>query len=256
MTIYLLSAVIAVALLLLGENIKPNDTKVEYLKRGYNWNNVLIVSSVSGLAVGLVSAWLTFQADLPSELNPYLLPFVTAIVGYITAQSMLTDFRTFMINRSILRVAYILSYLAAILNIVTSDLLRPNWLTLSVFTIVLIVLFFIAPIGASDIRMMAVGIPYSISINGMDGIFLLAITLIIVAVGMAIQRLIKGVKEYKKYKANNKEVYENSDKFIFVVSFYKVIKNEFDTKEEHAVAVGPYMLLPFLIYFIIYPVLI
>lgn len=256
MTIYVLSAVIAVALLLLGENIKPNDTKVEYVKRGYNWNNVLIVSSVSGLAVGLVSAWLTFQADLPSELNPYFLPFVTAIVGYITAQSMLTDFRTFLINRSILRVAYILSYLVAILNIVTSELLRPNWLTLSVFTIVLIVLFILAPIGASDIRMMAVGIPYSISINGMDGILLLAITLIIVAVGMTVHRLRKGIKEYNQYKINNKELYENTDRSIFIISAYKVIKNEFDTKEEHAVAVGPYMLLPFLIYFIIYPVLI
>lgn len=256
MTIYVLSAVIAVALLLLGENIKPNDTKVEYVKRGYNWNNVLIVSSVSGLAMGLVSAWLTFQADLPPELNPYFLPFVTSIVGYITAQSILTDFKILLINRNILRVAYVLSYIVALLNIVTSEWLRPNWLTLSVFTITLIVLFFIAPIGASDIRMMAVGIPYSISINGMDGIFLLAITLIIVAAGMAIHRLKKGVKEYKKYKANNKELYEDSDKFIFVMSFYKVIKNEFDTKEEHAVAVGPYMLLPFLIYFIIYPVLI
>lgn len=255
MTTYLISAAIGIVALLLGEQIKPNETKITYEKRGYNWNKVLLVSILSGAFWGILSSWLTYRYDVPSQFNPQFLPFVSAITAYVTAQSFFTDIRVFLINRKLLRVAYISTYIVSVYNVVTNDFLRINWTALVLFTIVLIIIFFLSSIGASDVRMMAVAMPYTISIGGYSSILLFIFTLLIVAGGMQVQRTIKMRKELQKYKENHAELLEKMSAQDFYISALKVIKQDLDTSEEHAVAIGPYMLIPFLIYLTIYPVL-
>lgn len=253
--VYLLSAAIGVAVLLLGEQLKPNETKITYQEKGYNWNNVLIFSFVFGLIGGLLSTWGVLVNDVPGSLNPFLLPFVISITSYITAQSFLTDLRTLLINRKILRVAYISTYIVSLYNVLSNEMFRPNLYPLALFTLFLIVIFLFIPVGPSDVRMMAVAMPYTISIGGYDGILLLVLSLGLVAIGMTIHRNKKVKKELEVYKVTQAKLYKEFSKKDFNRTAKKVIRQEFNTSEEHAVAVGPYMLLPFLIYLLAYPLL-
>lgn len=255
MTTYLISATIGIVALLLGEQIKPNETKIAYEKQGYNWNTVLLISIIAGALGGVLSAWLAYSNNMPAELNPHFFPFVTGITAYVTAQSLLTDTRTLLINRKLLRVAYISTYAVSAYNVITNELLNLNWTAFVLFTLLLLIIFIFVPIGPSDVRMMAVAMPYTVSIGGYSAILLLIITLFMVAIGMLIQRMVKMKKEIEKYREKHIELRERLSKRDFDKSARKVIKHEFNTSEEHAVAVGPYMILPFLIYLIIYPVL-
>ena len=198
--VYLLSAVIGVVVLLLGEQLKPNETKLIYQEKGYNWNNVIIISIVSGLLGGLLSTLVLTYNDVPEYINPFLLIFVISITSYITGQSFLTDLRTLLINRKILRVAYISTYIVSLYNVLSNEMFRQNLYPLMLFTVCLIVIFVYIPIGSSDVRMMAVAMPYTISIGGYNGILLFFVSLMLVAAGMTIHRNKKVKKELEVYK--------------------------------------------------------
>ena len=253
--VYLLSTVIGVIVLLLGEQLKPNETKLIYQEKGYNWNNVIIISIVSGLLGGLLSTLVLIYNDVPEYINPFLLIFVISITSYITGQSFLTDLRTLLINRKILRVAYISTYIVSLYNVLSNEMFRQNLYPLVLFTVCLIVIFVYIPIGSSDVRMMAVAMPYTISIGGYNGILLFFVSLGLVAIGMTIHRNKKVKKELEVYKVTQAKLYKEFSKKDFNRTAKKVIRQEFNTSEEHAVAVGPYMLLPFLIYLLAYPLL-
>ena len=253
--VYLLSTVIGVIVLLLGEQLKPNETKLVYQEKGYNWNNVIIISIVSGLLGGLLSTLVLIYNDVPEYINPFLLIFVISITSYITGQSFLTDLRTLLINRNILRVAYISTYIVSLYNVLSNEMFRQNLYPLMLFTVCLIVIFVYIPIGSSDVRMMAVAMPYTISIGGYNGILLFFVSLGLVAIGMTIHRNKKVKKELEVYKVTQAKLYKEFSKKDFNRTAKKVIRQEFNTSEEHAVAVGPYMLLPFLIYLLAYPLL-
>lgn len=253
--VYLLSVVIGVVVLLLGEQLKPNETKIIYKEKGYNWNNVIIISIVSGLLGGLLSTLVLIYNDVPEYINPFLLIFVISITSYITGQSFLTDLRTLLINRNILRVAYISTYIVSLYNVLSNEMFRQNLYPLVLFTVCLIVIFVYIPIGSSDVRMMAVAMPYTISIGGYNGILLFFVSLGLVAIGMTIHRNKKVKKELEVYKVTQAKLYKEFSKKDFNRTAKKVIRQEFNTSEEHAVAVGPYMLLPFLIYLLAYPLL-
>ena len=256
MIVYLISTAIALAVLLLGEKLLPNETKEVYKEKSYDWNKVIIYSSIAGLAGGLLSTLVIIKTGMPSELNPFLLPFATTITAYITTQSLMTDLKVLLINRFILRVAYISMYLISIYNIATNQFFSQNMLALVIFTIALVIIFIFVPIGASDVRALAVALPYTISIGGYLGIQMLIFTLFVVAFFMYLHRRKKINKELKVFKVNHKDMYEEMGEKAFNRAARKTIKHQFDTSEEHAVPVGPFMIMPFLVFLIIYPIII
>lgn len=255
MIVYLISTAIAIAVLLLGEKMLPNETKKVYIEKGYDWNRVLIYSTVAGLVSGILSSVLIVVNSLPMELNPFFLPFATSVTAYITVQSLITDIRTLLINRYILRVAYISMYIISLYNVLTNELFKQNLLALIIFTTVLLLIFIFSSLGASDVRAIAVALPYVVSIGGYLGIEMLIATLLCVSLFMAIHRRIKSNRELKKYKITHKKMYEEMGEKEFNRVARKTIKWHFDNSDEHAVPVGPYMIMPFLIFLFIYPVL-
>ena len=193
---------------------------------------------------------------LTGNLNPQFLPFATAVTAYITVQSMMTDLKTFLINRNILRVAYLSMYVIAVYNIVTNPLFRYNDIGLVLFTIVLILIFFFSSIGASDVRAIAVAMPFSISVGGYAGIRLFILSLVLVTIYMTVARHKKKKIMLEEFKTKYKDIYQDLGEKDFIKISKKTISNEFKTDDKHAMAIGPFMIIPFLIYFLLYPIFI
>jgi len=255
MIIYASISLLALIILLVGEKVLPNDTKKVYEEKGYNWNNVICYSSVSSFLLGIISSYLVILFKVPGELNPFFIPFATVITAYITVQSIMTDTRTLLINRYILRVAYLSMYIVSAYNVLTNPYFKMNRTALIIFTLVLIFIFLFSSIGASDVRAIAVALPYSISIGGYLAIQMLVITLLAVSLFMIIKRRIEVNKEIINFKEKFPKMYDEMGEKQFKRAARKTIKHEFDNDEEHAVPVGPYMIVPFLAFLLAYPIL-
>lgn len=243
---------IALLLMFFGEQME-NDTKKEYIDKGYDWNKVLLYSNFTGLISGILSTLVVISSKTPIVLNTYFMIFATTITAYITTQSVMTDFKILLINRNILRVSYLSIYVVSIINIATSDIYKYNWSGLLMFTGLLVFIFIFSSIGASDVRLLATGIPYAISIGGYTAIVLLIITLILVAIGMYIKRGIYILKELPNYAKRYPDMVKDLGKVKFNIISAKTISMELNTNEDHAVPVGPFMIMPFLVYLIAYP---
>lgn len=249
---FIIGIAIALILMFIGEKLE-NDTKKEYMAKGFNWDKVLLYSNLAGVLSGLVSFAIIHFSSIPITLNTYFLVFATTITAYVTMQSILTDFKILLINRKILRIAYVSIYIISIINVLTNESYRYNWSGLLLFTGLLIFMFIFSSIGSSDVRLLAVGIPYAVSINGYTGIFLLIVTLLLVAAGMYIKRLIYIKKQLPDYKEKYPDMLKEMGELKFLVFIGKIIMRELNTDEKHAVPVGPFMIMPFLVYLMIYP---
>lgn len=253
MTYYFVAVIVALALLAFGETLK-NETKDEYVERGYSWSKVLIYSNLFAIIGGISSIWVINYTGLGKEWNPSLIVFGSTISSYITLQSFMTDLRILKINRKILRVSYLTMYGLSLYNVITVEEFRQNWIALLVFTLLLIGIFIFSSIGASDVRAIAVGMPFVISMGGFTGIQMFTVTLLLVALGMGIRNVIRDRARMKKFKADNIESYNKMNKLAFYELARKMIRQE-KTEAELATPVGPYMITPFLIYLIIFPFL-
>ena len=253
MAIYLAGVVTALVLLALGEQL-PNETKKEYVKQGYSWRKVLLYSNISAIIGGLLSTATITLTKMPSDFNPQLLPFATTITAYITTQSLMTDLKTFLINRNILRVAYLSMYVISIYNVFTNEMFAYNKTALLLFTVLLVLLFIFSSIGASDVRAIAVALPFVISMGGYTAILMFVITLLVIALYMTIK---KHLRERREKSKKHKEVnYNVLDKIEGLLIRSKTLGKSNNQSEEHPMAVGPFMVMPFLAFLLVYPLLV
>lgn len=247
---------IGIVILNLGE-LLPNETKEAYIKKGYNWNNVIICSNLAAVLGGLISFLLISKANLDKNLGQNIVPFATTIVAYITIQSFMTDLRILLINRNILRVGYLSMYVLTIYNIFTIEEFRANLYIVLGFTILLILIFILSSIGASDVRAMAVSIPYALSLNGYIALYMFIATLLLIALYMYIKRWI-----YIKRKTNaiiKKQKFTGIKNKMYEMMSMQHIKKDFVkeyNKTNKGEPVGPFMLAPFLFFLLAYPILI
>lgn len=247
-----LGVAIATLILALGELLK-NQTKEKYIEEGYSWKGVLFWSNLLSIPLGLITAFVVMNHPKLEELNLHVIPFAVTIVAYITVQSYKTDMKILMINRNILRVAYLSMYVATVYNLISNDLFRANVLPVGLFTVLIGILFIFSSIGASDIRAIAVALPFVVSIGGFDAIIMFIYTLIAVAIGMEVRNRYRDRKRWKKFKEDNYEAYKGMSKILFYKLARDMIRKE-KTEAELATPVGPFMIAPFLIYLLIYPV--
>lgn len=252
--IYSIGVLAAIVIMALGELLK-NETKDKYVSEGYNWTNVIILSNIVGVTMGLISAWSIEYLDISGKWNPEFIPFVVTVTSYITMQSFMTDLRILLINRKVLRVAYVSTYILSVYNVVTNDLFRINWIALLVFTLLLMGIFILSSIGASDVRAMAVSMPFVISLGGYDAILLFIVTLALIAIVVGARNLIRDRPRFAKFKQDNIETYKKMNKILFYKLARDLIRNE-KTPEEMATPIGPYMLIPFLLFLIAFPFMI
>lgn len=253
MLTYIIGVVIALLILAGGELLK-NETKKVYVDNGYSWSKVIFYSNFLAIIMAFIMILILEYTNLSKDYNPYLLPFAVTMTAYITVQSFMTDLKVFMINRQILRVSYVSMYIISIYNVIENNLFKSNWIALALFTGVLILIFIFSSIGASDVRAMAVALPFVISIGGYDAIVMFLITLLLVSLGMGIRNVIRDKKKMKELKENNLELYGEMSKVEFYMIARQVIRTQ-KTIEEMQMAVGPYMISPFLIFLFIYPFL-
>lgn len=253
MLTYIIGVIIALLILAGGELLK-NETKKVYVDNGYSWSKVIFYSNFLAIIMAFIMILILEYTNLSKDYNPYLLPFAVTMTAYITVQSFMTDLKVFMINRQILRVAYVSMYIISIYNVIENNLFKSNWIALTLFTGVLILIFIFSSIGASDVRAMAVALPFVISIGGYDAIVMFLITLLLVSLGMGIRNVIRDKKKMKELKENNLELYGEMSKVEFYMIARQVIRTQ-KTIEEMQMAVGPYMISPFLIFLFIYPFL-
>lgn len=256
MTIYLISVISAIVILALGEKLLGNQTKETYIKQGYNWSKVILYSNTIAIVSGLISAWLTFKYDISKNFNPQFIPFATTVVSYITIQTFMTDLRILLINRNILRTAYLSLIFISIYNVTTNEIFSINMIPLIMFVIIIIFLFLFSPIGASDVRALAVGIPYVTSIGGYLALELLLLSLILASLFMIIKREKIIIKKLKQKKIDYPEQYKEFGVMVFNRVQRKMIINEIKESNEMNTPVGPFMIVPFMIFLIAYPVLI
>lgn len=244
---------LALIMLAAGETL-PNETKETYKDKGYNWSKVLLYSNLAGVIGGVISA--ASVSSLPAYLNPHLIPFAVTVLSYLTMQSIMTDIRTFLINRNILRVSYVSLYAFSIYNVFSSNLFSENRFALLVFSITLVFIFIVVPIGASDVRMMAAAIPFVISIGGSSAIGIFILVLLGLSIFMITQRTLILIPRIKEMKKNNNDMYKEMGPIVFYTNAMRVTTNDFNRKEEGKKAVGPFMTLSFLVYLLAYPVFI
>lgn len=254
MLMYIGGVLLALVILALGERLK-NETKDMYVDKGYSWGKVLLYSNLFAIIAGAVMIGILHYVNVPDKFNPELLPFAATIVAYITAQSFMTDLRILMINRNILRVAYVSMYGISIYNVITNEIFRQNWIALAGFTVLLIVIFIFSSIGASDVRAIAVALPYVLSIGGYDAILLFIVSLLIVAISMGIRNIVRDRVRMKKFKEDNIDAYNGMNKIVFYNLARGFIRKE-KSPEELGTPVGPYMISPFLIFLFVYPFII
>lgn len=251
---YIIGVILALVLLALGEKME-NETKDVYVDKGHSWSKVILYSNLVAIIGGSLMIGILNYTSIPDKFNPELLPFAVTITAYITAQSFMTDLKILMINRNILRVAYISMYAISLYNIIENEIFRQNWVALTLFTILLMGIFMFSSIGASDVRAIAVALPFVISIGGYDAIVLFVITLLMVSVVMGLRNVIRDRPRMKKFKEDNIESYNGMNKLVFYQLARKFIRAE-KTPEELGTPVGPYMISPFLAFLFIYPFLI
>lgn len=241
----------------LGE-LLPNETKKVYIEKGYSWQRVLFFSNIAALIGGILSLITIKQANLTINVGQAFIPLATTIISYVTIQSLMTDFRVLLINRNILRIAYVSMYILTIYNLTTNDLFKHNTFMVIVFTFILFLIFLFSSIGASDVRAMMVSMPYISSIGGYIAIYMFVIVLIMISLYMFIKRKIYVNKEMKK-------IFEKSqftgfkDKLYEIMSKKEIEKSiikEYNKTDKAATPVGPFMLAPFLLFLIIYPLII
>lgn len=251
MSIYIFGVIIALVILAIGERFK-NETKKVYVDKGYNWSKVIFYSNFLAIAMAAGMIYILENVKISEDYNPQLFPFAVTITAYITIQSFMTDFKVLMINRNILRISYISMYLVSVYNIFSNPFFRINLTAFLLFTLLLILIFIFSSIGPSDVRAMAVALPFVISIGGYNAIVMFIITLLLVAIGMGTRNVIRDRKRIKEFKEYNSELYKTMNKLLFYKLARDFIRQE-KTIEEMQTPVGPYMITPFLIYLFFFP---
>lgn len=254
MITYIAGIIIALLVLGLGERLK-NETKEVYVSEGHSWSKVILLSNLFAIIGGILIIVILEYTNLPKEFAPELLPFAVTITTYITAQSFMTDLKILMINRNILRVAYISMYVISLYNVIANETFKHNWVALLLFTLLLVFIFIFSSIGASDVRAMAVALPYVLSIGGYGAIGLFIISLLFVAAMMSLRNILRDRERMKKFKQDNMDTYNGMNKLVFYHLAKKLIREE-KSDVETGTAVGPYMISPFLIFLFVYPFLI
>lgn len=247
----IISIVVALIILGVGETLK-NETKTKYIEAGYSWRNVIISSNVAGFLGGVLLLVISHYGNV--TMNSFVYVFSGTVFSYILVQSFMTDLRILLINRNILRVAYISMYLLGLYNIFSGEQFRSNLFAFVTFTILIFILFMFSSIGASDIRAIAVCMPFTISIGGYEGVRLFVFGLLAIALFMSIRNYIRYRPKIKEFKEENKDHYKKMNKILF----YYLAKNharESFTMRQRAMPVGPYMIIPFFIYLAIFPFL-
>lgn len=154
-----------------------------------------------------------------------------------------------------MRVSYILLYAIAIYNVFSNESMAANMSGVFIFTGVLIFIFFLSPIGASDVRMMAIPIPYVISIGGFQAIIIFNFSLIFLAIGIEIKDRIKDNERWVAIKNENIEAYKSMNVFLRYKIMRKLVRAE-KTKQQMATPVGPFMITPFILYYFLIPFLV
>lgn len=189
-----LSIVIFTVLLLsMSEGFNHKNLRAVYDHHygfGY-WRGIFISSVMGGLGFGAIG-FFAGSLWVDGYLMFYLANFC-AVLGYVGIQSYYTDIEFHLVDRYLLRIAYLdtLAITATFLlrNYGHSlELLFTMSITVLVIYLVLIIAFFASSIGSSDVRAFAVFLPFYAAVNAPVAVISLVLVTVYVTTHMSIKK--------------------------------------------------------------------
>lgn len=148
-------------------NLVNKELQDDYEVRTHkSWLRLTTIAWLLGGIDGCVAAYLTNQYGQQSDIMP--LTILGSIITYLAVQTLYTDINILQGDRWTLRLGYSLSIILSFYYIFTEY--RGFMLEVELFTLVLLllaflILFIFSPIGASDIRALAVMFPLPMVMN-------------------------------------------------------------------------------------------
>lgn len=183
--------IFTVAIMLLSETMN-NDTKNYYEKEfGIgSWRNIPFYSSVAGILGGILAA---IGGYIWGEgyLFFYLANFGT-VLGYISMQSVITDFPIHKVDRYMLRIGYIDTFFLTFIYLFTTYQGQSfSFFSIPVITtyFALYLIFIFSNIGASDVRAIIVFLPFFVAVHMMIALLSFLAVGFIIAVIMTFAKI-------------------------------------------------------------------
>lgn len=238
---------IIMTILLVTEKLSVNNTRAEYIKEGHSWRNVLLISSIVGFISGVITSSIAQNLSTDGSLAGIAIAMST-VSGFVTAQAIMTDIKVLMINRHLLR--FMMGF-----NITSTAILKNSgiegYMSAFLLTLVMsvIITLFVSGIGASDGRAMMATLPTMSYLFGDYAIGLLMISFIIAAIYLYIEKRKDRKMLYDKYKD------ENMVEGLSEEAFKKAVA-EVSNTDSFGRPMGPFILAPFHVAFVILPILI
>lgn len=166
---------------------------------GYgSWRKVFNSSVLMGAMSGVLSAYGGFVGS--DGFFFYYFAIFGTVIGYISAQAILTDFSLNYVDRYVLRIGYGITFLLT-LQMLTSS--YQDWEVFKLFAIpigitylILFAMFFVSPIGSSDMRAIIMFLPFVFATHMSVGIISFLIVSLITTGFMVYQKVIRKRVEY------------------------------------------------------------
>lgn len=189
--------IISIFILLYSELLNSEIKNTYELNFGMNsWHSVRQNSIIVGICSGITAGIGSYIWNDGHYF--YYLVNISTLLGYISMQAIMTDYSLHKVDRYLLRIAYIDTFLITTYSLLSQykdlEALKMYATPVVVTYIALIILFFFSSIGPSDIRAMFVFLPYIVSIN----VDIAGISFIVVGLAIAI------IMQVKKVKSKNK----------------------------------------------------
>lgn len=177
----LLSSCAASAMTL--SNNKNYEIQQEYeLLTKKSWQNLSILSVIFGIFLGTFSYYGMVASE--NENEAYYFAIYAAILGYSAIMSIYTDFALLKVDRYMLRLGYFFVFILSAIYTAMNyfGILRgANITELALIYATLFALFIFSPIGASDVRALAIILPFPFLVGNMMGLALFIVTTLFVA---------------------------------------------------------------------------
>lgn len=197
----LASLIIAITLAAMSFSEKLNyKFKQDYEEEfGFgSWEKVFRGSLLMGAMSGVLGAMGGFSGS--QGFFFYYFAVFGTVIGYISAQSIYTDFPMNRVDRYMLRIGYGITFILTFTMLLTSydewELFKVFAIPIAITYLVLFVLFFVSSIGASDMRAIIVFLPFIFAVHMSVGILSFLIVGLITTIFMSYKIRVRGDRQY------------------------------------------------------------
>ena len=169
-----------------ASNLKNFEIQKEFeFKSHISWRNLSLMSFVFGGILGTSSYYEMIASNNSS--NALFFTIIGAVVGYVAIQAFYTDFQLLKVDRYTLRLGYlivlVLSTVYTVDQFVAYTQMYFVYMLLAIY-FSMIVLFLFSGVGASDVRSIAIVLPFLFVVNATVGFVSFVLVLLYISIIM------------------------------------------------------------------------